>query len=350
MKTVVPSRTGAPSALFPIEKHKRPTLKIGSVPLFAALFFLVLFLENCHKKEEPEPGFTTGKNEFTITLEGVTRKYVVHVPAVYTGEKKTPMVIFCHGSDQTGDQFYNISGWKEVADTANFLTVFPTALEYCVTEDGVMKTITKWNSFPGGADFCPGQNMKDDVEFMRQIISAMESRYNVDTKRIYMVGFSSGGQFTATCAIKISDILAGVISCGGGGSLPRDTVYTPARKLPVMLMFGNQDEKMLKTLGLPAGAAVPMGFDSLYAAYPQLYAAQAKPYINDFQLNETSYTLSGNGNPVVVADYVGLSGNPDNVFKLVELKGLTHEYPNGVNYPFNGAVYHWIWLKKFALP
>ena len=317
--------------------------------LFSVLPFTLLCVWSC-TKETNDPKFTLGKNNFTITVEGVERKYAVHVPSVYTGEDAVPMVIFCHGGGQTGDQFYDISGWKEVGDTANFLTVFPSALEYCVTEDGTTSTLTKWNSFPGGVDFCPGQVLKDDVEFMRQMILALESRFNVYKKRIYMVGFSNGGQFSATCAIEISDILAAAISCGGGGSFPKDSTYTPVRKLPVMLLFGNEDEKMIKALGLPIGSSVPMGFDNLYTAYPQLYAIQAKTYINNFNLDETNYTISGDNNPIAVADYVGLSGNPDNVFKMVEVKGLAHEYPNGINYPLNGAIYHWNWFKNFRLP
>lgn len=323
--------------------------QVINLKLFLAVLVAILGLYNC-SKEEPAPSFTTGKNSFTLSLDGVERKYWVHVPSGYTGENKVPMVIFCHGSGQDGEQFYNISGWKEIGDKENILTVFPSSLEYCVMEDGVTSTTTKWNSLPGGFSFCAGQNVKDDVAFMRQMISALEKRYNIDNKRIYMAGFSNGGQFTATCSIQMSDILAAVVSCGGGGSFPRDSVYTPLRKLPVMLMFGNKDQKLLKGLGLPDDASVPMGFDALYAAYPQLYGVQAKPYIKNFNLDETNYTVSGDTNSVAIADYVGLSGNPNNIFKMAEVKGLEHEYPNGINYPVNGAIYHWNWFKNFTLP
>ena len=57
---------------------------------------------------------------------------------------------------------------------------------------------------------------------------------------MYTVGFSNGGEFAASrTAIELSDKMAASISCGGGGALPRDTVLIPKRKLPVMLMFGN---------------------------------------------------------------------------------------------------------------
>ncbi len=335
----------------PIFKHTNLDMKnnLFKGALLLVLVFAGICFSRC-SKNDPNPSFKTGRNEFTISVDGITREYIVHVPNTYTGASSVPVVIMCHGTAQSGDLFYNISGWKEVGDSLNILTVYPSALEYCVEEDGETTTTAKWNSFPGGFAFCPGQNLHDDVAFMRQMIAALEKQYHIDNKRIYMAGFSNGGQFSATCAIQMSDILAAVISVGGGGSLPRDTVYTPIRQLPVMLMFGNKDGKLLKALGLPADASVPMGFDALYAAYPQLYFAQAKPFINDFGLDETNYTVSGDTNSVVTADFVGLSGNPNNVFKMVEVKGLEHEYPNGINYPIRGAVYHWGWLKNYSLP
>lgn len=317
---------------------------------FVCLTILLLF--SCQKEETgtPKTEFQIGKNRFTITVDGIEREYFVHVPTGYKATTVSPLVIMFHGSGQNGEQFYNISGWKEVGDAENILTVYPSALTYCVTEDGVTMNSSKWNAFQGGSEFCPDVKPKDDIKFMRQMLAALESKFNVDKKRIYMVGFSNGGQFSATCGVKFSDIVAAVISCGGGGALPRDTTYTPVRLLPTMLFFGNEDGKMIKNLGLKEGSAVPMGFAQLYKDYPLLYYVQPKPYINTFRLNETKFTTSGDPNSAVIADYVGLSGNPNNVFRMVEAKGVEHEYPNGINHPMKAAVSHWAWFKQYTLP
>lgn len=65
------------------------------------------------------------------------------MPAGYSHDHETPVVFMFHGTDQNGEQFYNISGWKEVGDAQNILTVFPSALSYCVKEDGITKSSTK---------------------------------------------------------------------------------------------------------------------------------------------------------------------------------------------------------------
>lgn len=320
-----------------------------STPILGILFSAFL-LTHCTKKSDPDPDFMIGKNNFTLTVEGVQRKYLVHVPTGYTGNAKLPLVIFCHGTGQDGELMYNHSGWNEVADASNIICAYPSALSYCLIEDGVTQTTSKWNSYPGGFSFCPGQNLKSDVQFIREMITALKNKYAIDHKRNYMVGFSNGGQFTATCSIEISDIIAAAVSCGGGGAFPKDSIYHPVRKLPVMLMFGNKDGKLLKALGLTEGNSVPMGYGALYAKYPALYLIQPKPYITNFELDESSYTTSSDSSTIAVADYAGLSGNPNNIFKMVEVNGLEHEYPNGVNYPINGAIYHWNWFKQYTLP
>ena len=119
-------------------------------------------------------------------------------------------------------------------------------------------------------------------------------------------------------AIELSDKIAASISSGGGGALPRDTILTQKRKLPVMLMFGNKDDRLLKAVNAPV--SVPMGFQPLYSVYPMLYNAQVAPYVNSFGLDDKNYNTLGDTNNLVAAIFKGKSGDPLNVFYLVEVK------------------------------
>lgn len=290
-----------------------------------------------------------GKKIRVVTkVEEVDREYYIHLPANYDSTKPLPMAMFFHGGGHDGELMYNISGWNDVADTAGIIMVYPSSLKYCVIEDGVQKLLSQWNNGHSSNTFCPNQKMKDDVLFVNTILQQMASRYKIDAKRIYTVGFSNGGEFAASrTAIELSDKLAASISCGGGGSLPRDTVLIPKRKLPVMLMFGNKDDRLLKAVNVTT--SVPMGFNALYTSYPLLYFAQVAPYVNSFGLDDKNYTQLGDTNNFVTAIFKGKSGDPLNVFYLVEVKNLEHEYPNGINHPLHGATYHWKWLSQYSL-
>ena len=289
------------------------------------------------------------KIKVVTEVQDTNREYFLHIPAAYNNNQKSAMVIFLHGSGQNGNLYYNISGWNGVADTANIVMAYPSALEYCVTEDGVTSLRSKFSAFPqDGDEFCPGQDIKDDVLFIDEVIKEVTSNYNIDSNRIYIVGFSNGGEMAARCALDLGDKISACVSSGGGGALPRDTVLIPKRIMPMMNMFGNKDAKIIKGLNLTVDS-VPMGFDLLYGMFPVLYGKQVVPYIEAFDLDASNYSLIGNPNSVVASIFKGKSNDPQNVFYNVEVKNLEHEYPNGVNHPLLGAYYHWKWLRQYRL-
>ena len=86
----------------------------------------------------PAPGNTNtpGTVSHTVTIGGQARQFVVHVGDSVGRHEAVPVVFMVHGSSQNGPQFYNISGWREQADTNGFIAVFPSALTYCYHEDG----------------------------------------------------------------------------------------------------------------------------------------------------------------------------------------------------------------------
>lgn len=72
------------------------------------------------------------------------------------------------------------------------------------------------------------------------------------------------------------------------------------------------------------------------------------PIINAFTL-DTAYSISGDPNKFIYADYTGVSGKPGNVFRFMLVKNLDHNYPNGTNHPMKGAEIHWDWMKNYRL-
>lgn len=49
-----------------------------------------------------------------------------------------------HGTSGDGLKFYNISGWKELVEEENFITVFPSALSWCLCMMEIEKHLTRW--------------------------------------------------------------------------------------------------------------------------------------------------------------------------------------------------------------
>ena len=286
----------------------------------------------------------SGKQRITIEADGNTREYYVHVPKSYNPKTSIPVVFMLHGSGGNGEKFYNISGWKEVGEVENILTIFPSSMQYpCVVDDGEKKRNSeKWNYYE--LELCDGSAGADDVKFLSQIIDDVKQKFSVDEKRIYIVGFSNGGEMSARAAIELSDKFAAVVSASG--ALPPDTFFNPVRKLPVLLQLGNADEKIMAKLG--ATQPLPMDIDQVFSQF-SLIKGMTNTFVHSFEL-DSNYTTGGNPNQFVFADYKALSAQHNNSFRFVLIKGLGHSYPNGKNHPMKGAEVHWAWMKDFRLP
>lgn len=308
--------------------------------LFAAL--LLLALVSCNKKDETQddPLYNTGKNRFTLTIDGTEREFYVHVPASYDGKTAFPVVFMLHGTSGNGEIFYNDSGWREIGEAEGIITVYPSSGRYCIIDpvDG-QKTTTKWNTTPDAEwTFCAGETPLDDIRFLRAVIDDLNRRLEIDNKRIYLVGFSNGGAMAAKCSIEMSDLLAAVVESAGSFYLDSAT-YTPKRKLPVTFQIGNQDWGPGND-----GPALPLSeLDSLlnYADFKYYRISQA--HLRNFGL-DPNYTITGDTSSAVVAHYTSNSGLPDNVFQFIMVKDIKHSYPDFA------AQSNWNWLKQFKLP
>jgi polyhydroxybutyrate depolymerase len=289
--------------------------------------------------------YIKGKNKFTTKVDGDTRAYIVHVPEGYTLTTPTKVVFMLHGTSQTGETMYEKSGWKEVGEDENIITVFPTSWKYCINQPGEpSRTTTKWNTPPDAEwTFCAGEIPRDDIKFLKKIITELRSKFNIDTSKVYLIGFSNGGQMAAKCSIKMSDVLAAVIS--NAISFYKDTTYIPLRKLPVGYQVGNEDYGP----GNTGPTRALNTFDSLLRTPGTDAYKTARLYIQNFGL-DTTFVMTGNNATAKTASYAAPGGNPLNIFSFVLVKDLKHAYPNGDNHWMEAARVHWLWLRQFAIP
>jgi polyhydroxybutyrate depolymerase len=312
--------------------------------LFGLMIFATTVLNSCKNDGPISNPDTPGKKRFTIVADGKTREYYVHVPLGYNLKNAFPVVIMLHGSGGNGEKFYNISGWKEVGEVQNILTVFPSSLQYpCVFDDGIKKrNAEKWNCYD--LELCDGATPADDVNFLSQVIDELKQTYHVDEKRIYMVGFSNGGEMSSRTAIELSDKLAATVA--SAGALPIDTTFLPVRKLPVLLQVGNSDNKLLAKLG--TAYPLPMDIDQLFSTFPVVHEV-VNQFVSAFAL-DSNYQTGGHANTFIYADYTGTPAQSDNVYRFMLVNGLDHNYPNGKNHPMKAAEIHWEWMKNYRLP
>ena len=157
-----------------------------------------------------------GQQRFDVkfNFDGAAREFIVVKPSGAVPTGGYPVVFMFHGSSGDGEQFYNTSKWKERGEIEKFITVFPTALKYCVLNfaNNVPAVTTKWNNGNLQEDKCPNvtQVFKDDVKFIRKMLDTIKLTFTVNPKKIFASGFSNGGAMVAKLAIEASDVFAAV--------------------------------------------------------------------------------------------------------------------------------------------
>ncbi len=191
------------------------------------LFCAALLLSGCSAALRSELGLpevgvpASGSIEAQISSGGVNRHYLLHVPTGYAAGTPTALVFNFHGYDSNSQQQEALSGMSAKADQEGFIVVYP---------DGLNK---------GWSDG-PGVDGLHDLEFVRDLIGTLESKYSIDPKRIYATGMSNGGGMTNRVGCSMADLFAAIAPDAGAYNFWQDC--NPTRPLPVMAFHGLQDQ------------------------------------------------------------------------------------------------------------
>jgi poly(3-hydroxybutyrate) depolymerase len=156
----------------------------------------------------------------TMVWDGVTRYYQVYIPAVLP--PNPPMLLMLHGT-QVDVPPANPStaswGWQSVANQYEFIEVQPASTYNANSGQW------NWNAYFMDAAFTssevgtctkpPATSCPDDAGFLRQVIVNLTSQYNLNSKMIFVTGFSSGAQMTERVGVEISDLVAAIAPTSG---------------------------------------------------------------------------------------------------------------------------------------
>lgn len=274
-----------------------------------------------------------------IKVDSVDREFIVVKPSGAAPVGGYPVVFMFHGTSGDGEKFYNISGWKEKGEVEKIITVFPSSLAYCVlNEVGQKIYTTKWNCADLVENQCKdlNQNLKDDVKFVRKMVDTIKATFNVNPKKFFASGFSNGSVFTFKLAMDAPDIFEAVATASGP-LLSLDSLK-PAKTVRIWNTLGTDDPLFEDYLGV---SPLPFGGDSILYYYNSVInrVLGCEGLSNNYNKFYSPIT-----NTFVYQ--TPLAGNPNTIYMFTLMKGLTHEYPNGVNYPLVGADIFWNFFNK----
>jgi polyhydroxybutyrate depolymerase len=204
----------------------------------------------------------TYQRKLDMRVMGVKRNYRLHVPANYNPQKQTALVVVIHGAFSTARKMEMESGFSEVADQEGFLVAYPSGAY------GIFGLFQHWN-----AGHCCGKAASDgidDVAFLDAVIDDISLRFRIDTRRIYMVGFSNGGMLTYLYSAERTHRLAAAAvlaaSLAGRSSSESSWWQTPQPSEPLpMIIFHGLDDTVVPYKG---GVSPRKGGQREYASVP----------------------------------------------------------------------------------
>ena len=171
--------------------------------------------------------FVYGETNGTLVSSCETRHYLLYVPKSYNRAAPTPLVISLHAFGLTPMWQKQISHWNELADEAGFIVVYPAGT-------GVPKL---WRAkLDDGGKY----NIDIDVAFISDLIDELQRKYTIDSKRIYVNGFSNGGGMAYGLYCRLSDRVAAIGMVAGAILLPWDKCHAN-QPTPVIAFHGTKD-------------------------------------------------------------------------------------------------------------
>lgn len=150
----------------------------------------------------------------TLLVGGLARSYLVYRPTSYVAGVPTPLVIVLPGSHMSGERMASLTRFNAEADQGRFLVAYP-------------------NGLSGGT-----RGLDPDVQFVGRTIDDVGSDYNLDERRVYATGLSSGGVLAYTLACQAADRFAAV---GIVAATLRNSTCNPSQPVSVVHIHGTDD-------------------------------------------------------------------------------------------------------------
>ena len=180
-----------------------------------------------------EPATTEPATTESATTDGsvlTDRPFQVFVPTSYETTTPAPLVLLLHGYSASGaiqEAYFNV---QPLAEQRGFLYVHP---------DGTKDALG--NQFWKATNACCGfASTVDDSAYLLSVIHQVERDYNVDRKRIFLIGHSNGGFMSYRMACDHADTIAAIVSLAGA-TFADTSKCSPSEPVSVLQVHGTSD-------------------------------------------------------------------------------------------------------------
>ncbi len=172
--------------------------------ILASLCLMLPLTANAYDINESE--------KLTYTNSDTTLPYRLILPENYDESKEYPMIVFFHGAGERGNdnelQFFHCVQYLHDNTPEPCIILAPQ----CPLNNQWVDT--PWSLGAYSVDNVPESN---EMKAVVELIGELQTKYSVDSDRIYAAGISMGGFATWDAIMRHNDLFAaGIPVCGGG--------------------------------------------------------------------------------------------------------------------------------------
>ena len=141
--------------------------------------------------------FSQGVQGYGVDVQLGGRAARLYVSGKYNQNYAIPLVVMLHGDGQNATQFEKITAMNDVADDKGFITLYLNADN--------SNPLSSWKWY----------DAQSDADYIAQAIAQVKSQYNIDSDKVYIVGFGAGAVMANEFAVRYADVVRGVAVASG---------------------------------------------------------------------------------------------------------------------------------------
>lgn len=312
------------------------------LPLFTIVFLFSMSLTTAFRSIQAQEGskpkevISNIDDSGKLNHRGKLRTYELFTPSSYNKNRPIPLVMVFHGHDGTGASIAEVTRFNELAEKQGFIVVYPDGIDH------------NWN-LPGNYS-----GKEDDVSFVTALIDHLQQIRNIDSRKIYVTGFSKGAIFTQNLACELPDKIAAFASVAGSLPVRLLAKCQPNTPVSMLMINGTNDSAVLyqgdeiskKGALVSVPETVDFWLDHNQCSSPTEVKQLPTPKPNNrFKVNSSRYSsCSGNSEVILNSILDGGHSWPGGASKDASLNQFN------ANLGFNASETIWNFFEGHALP
>lgn len=284
---------------------------------FCLILLLVYSFNRIYKSLSTKSfqNFINTKSYKLITVNHHKYPYLIHIPPQYKANKPIPLVIAFHGAGGNPKSVEEMTSLSQKADKEGFIVVYPGGTGFLSSN----KMVLTWeisNKF---------QSPKDkNVQYINSLILKLQSEFNINSKKIYVTGFSNGAALAYNVGYELSDKIAavGIVS---GFFNPEKIIAT--KPIPIVIFHGTKDRNISYKGGSPKKL-----LDKLERKSDNSIRTIVNFWAENNKCNKTP--IKFHKSDIVKESYTNCENNSDVILYTLINKG--HAWPGGHKTLFGG--------------